>query len=113
VTAANGVAPDITKIFTIVVAPTVSVTPNSGVKGTPVTLNGAGFAPGEIVNFKYKTGVASPKGIALCSANATTNGTATCHATIPTTNAGARGAHIIVAKGTASLIKVKTTFTRT
>jgi hypothetical protein len=99
----------------VFIQPRVTITPNSGPKGTPVTLTGEGFAPGEQVKFKYKTGLASPKppAVALCSAIANGNGTATCSGTIPTMNSGPVGAHTIVAKGTTSLIKVKTTFTRT
>jgi hypothetical protein len=112
-TATNGVAPDATKTFTIVVNPTVTITPSSGPKGASVTLKGAGFVPGETVKFFYKTGLTSPKKLSLCNAIAISNGTATCASTIPTTNQGPKGAHTIVAKGATSLIKAKTTFTRT
>ena len=94
--------------------PLVTITPNSGPKGTAVTLKGEGFAAGEQVKFKYKTGLTSPKAVVLCSAIANGNGTATCAGTIPTGGQqGPPGAHTIVAKGATSLIKVKTTFTRT
>jgi hypothetical protein len=94
--------------------PTVTVMPASGPKGTPVALSGTAFAPGEQVNVKYKTGLTSPKAIMLCTAVPVAgDGNFSCHGAIPTTNQGPKGAHTIVAKGTTSLIKAKTTFTRT
>jgi hypothetical protein len=97
-----------------VVAPTVTITPSSGPKGTAVTLKGKAFAPNEQVKFSYKTGLASPTKIALCSAIANGSGTATCAGTIPTGGQqGPLGNHTIVAKGATSLTKAKTTFTLT
>jgi hypothetical protein len=114
VTATNGVSPDATTTFTIVVTPTVTITPSSGPKGTAVTFNAAGFVPGEKVKFNYKTGLSSPVSITVCKATVTASGTATCSGAIPTGGKqGPKGAHTIVAKGTASLIKATTIFTLT
>jgi hypothetical protein len=90
---------------------TVTISPESGPKRTPVTLTGSNFSSGETVKFKYKTQLSSPSTVALCSAVASTDGTASCDGTIPTSgNQGPKGAHSIVAKGATSLIKVKTSF---
>jgi Tol biopolymer transport system component len=92
----------------------ITITPVSGPKKTPVAVDGAGFVPGEEVAVKYKTGLASPKTVSLCNATATANGAVSCSGVIPGAGTqGARGAHIIVAKGATSFIKVKTIFTLT
>jgi hypothetical protein len=92
----------------------VTVSPPSGPVNTAVTVSGGAFAAGETVNIKYKTGLASPTSVLLCSAIASPTGTFTCAGTIPGAGtAGAMGAHKVVAKGVTSLIKAKTTFTLT
>jgi hypothetical protein len=79
-----------------------------------VTVSGRGFNPGETVNITYKTGLASPKSVTLCTTRAHSDTSYSCSATIPpTATAGASGAHKILAKGATSHIKVKTTFTLT
>ena len=117
VTATNGVAPDATDTFTIVVQATVAITPNSGPSGTPVTITGAGFQPGETAQAKYRTSMLPPSmgpSKILCTGVVAANGTFTCPGKIPGAKLrGALGAHDIVAKGLTSLIKVRTTFTLT
>jgi hypothetical protein len=50
----------------------------------------------------------------MCAAVADADGIAACNGNIPTNGKqGPRGVHTIVAKGVASLIKAKTSFTRT
>jgi hypothetical protein len=94
--------------------PSVNVAPPSGPPGTPVTVSGEGFAPGETVKILYKTGLPSPRSVTVCTATALPDTSYGCSGVIPTTaTAGANGAHKIVAKGLTSLIKVKTTFTLT
>jgi hypothetical protein len=91
----------------------ITITPTSGPKGTPVTVSGGRFSVGETVNVKYKTGLSSPKAKFLCSATIGATADFSCGGMIPTSNQGALGPHTIVAKGTTSLRKAKTTFTRT
>jgi Tol biopolymer transport system component len=85
--------------------------PPSGAPGSSVSVSGDGFQPGETVNTKYKTGLPHPKSIPLCRAIADNNGEFACAATIPTSNEGQAGDHVIVAKGLSSLLKAKNTFT--
>ena len=92
----------------------MNVSPTSGPPGKSVTVSGRGFNPGETVKITYKTGLASPKSVTICTATAGSDTSYTCSGTIPpTATAGAHAAHKIVAKGLTSLIKVKTTFTLT
>jgi hypothetical protein len=94
--------------------PTVAITPTSGPKKTAVTLNATVFGAGEQVKFKYKTGIASPAAVTLCTGLTDANGTASCNGVIPAGGSqGAKGAHSVVAKGVTSLTKAKTTFTLT
>ena len=66
------------------------------------------------VKINYKTGLPSTPNVLLCKATATGTGTVACNGHIPTGGSqGARGAHAIVAKGTVSMRKATTTFTRT
>jgi IPT/TIG domain len=90
-----------------------SVSPTAGAPGTAVGVSGGGFASGETVNVKYKTGLASPAAVLLCTATAVSDGSFACFGAIPTTRAGAIGSHKIVAKGTTSLAKATTVFTLT
>jgi len=79
-----------------------------------VTVSGRGFNPGETVKISYKTGLASPKSVTICTATAGANTSYACSGTIPSAaTAGVHAAHNIVAKGLTSGIKVKTTFTLT
>jgi hypothetical protein len=89
-----------------------TISPLSGPPGTAVSLFSFGHVGGEQVVFKYKTGLAHPKGHVLCTTTAQSvgGGPASCSAAIPTANAGAPGAHTIVAKGKPSLTKAITTF---
>jgi YVTN family beta-propeller protein len=98
----------------VIIPATVNVSPTSGPHGTPVTISGRGFNPGETVKITYKTGLASPKSVTICSATAGSDTTYTCSGTIPpAATAGAHTAHKILAKGLTSGIKVTTTFTLT
>jgi DNA-binding beta-propeller fold protein YncE len=98
----------------VIIRATVNVSPTSGPPGTSVIVSGRGFNPGETVNITYKTGLASPKTVTICSATAGPDTSYGCSGTIPATaTAGADGAHKILAKGATSLIKVHTTFTLT
>jgi hypothetical protein len=83
------------------------VAPTSGPAGTAVTLSGGGLDPGEGVLVRYDTGVR------LCKTTADALGSFSCHGTIPTTGAGAPGAHVIQAVGRTSVIRVRATFTLT
>ena len=92
----------------------VRVTPTTGTTGAAITVSGGGFASGEAVKVSYKTGLATPPSVTLCTTTSTGTGAFSCSASIPSgTSAGATGAHKIVAKGTTSLRKAKVTFTRT
>jgi YVTN family beta-propeller protein len=98
----------------VIIPSSVNVSPLSDPPGTSVTVSGRGFNPGETVKIAYKTGLASPKSVIICTATAGADSTYTCTGTTPpTATAGAHTAHKIVAKGLTSLIKVKTTFTLT
>jgi hypothetical protein len=86
--------------------------PPSGPPGTSMTTKGYSFTPGEPVKVFYKTGLASPQTILLCSATAGANGFFACTGSIPSgANAGPAGAHKIAA--TAPSGKASGTFTRT
>ena len=75
-----------------------------------MTVSGEGFAPGEQVNVSYETGLASPSSVSVCTTTAIPDGTFSCGGNIPTSNAGASGAHKIKAKGVTSLATAKATF---
>jgi len=101
-------------VTTTVAVASLNVSPTSGHPRTSVTVSGQGFSPGENVKITYKTGLASPKSVTICTATVGSDTSYTCSGTIPPrATAGARGAHTMVAKGLTSLIKVQTTFTIT
>jgi len=94
--------------------PSLNVSPSSGTPKTPVSVSGAGFSPGETVEITYKTGLASPPLVTICTATALSDGSYSCSGTIPPkATAGADSAHKIVAQGLTSGIKATTTFTLT
>ena len=63
---------------------------------------------------KYKTGLTVPAEVLICTATVATDDNFTCGGHIPSkTSAGAKGPHIVQAKGATSGIKATTTFTRT
>jgi hypothetical protein len=95
------------------VLPTVTITPATGASGTGVSVIGAGYGASEQVVVKYRTGLAHPKAHVLCTTTAQPDGSFSCSGTVPTTNAGALGAHEILGKGKTSATKALTTFTRT
>lgn len=76
-------------------------------------MTGGGYKPDEKVKVTYKTGLASPSSVAICHATATPYGTFSCNGNIPTSNAGASGAHKINANGLSSLAVATTKFTLT
>jgi len=94
-------------------SPYISITPTAGPKGTPVTVAGSDFMPGETVSVTYKTRLASPKSISLCSGTAAASSAFTCQGTIPNNPGGPQGGHDIVAKGQTSGLKARTVFTKT
>jgi YVTN family beta-propeller protein len=98
----------------VIIPASVNVSPTSSTPGTSVTVSGRGFHPGETVEVTYKTGLASPASVIICTATTRSNTSYSCSGTIPPrTAAGANGAHKIVARSQTSHIKVKTTFTLT
>jgi YVTN family beta-propeller protein len=100
--------------LSVIVPSSLDVPPPSGLPGTSVTVSGRGFNPGETVKVTYKTGLASPASVTLCTVTAGSDTTYTCSGSIPSTaTAGATGSHEIAAKGQTSGIKVKTAFTLT
>jgi hypothetical protein len=100
-------------LIQVLAPPVAQVSPSTGGTGTPVALSGTGFRVGETVNFSYATRVSSPMTVLLCSGTADAYGTASCSGTIPVASAGPHGAHAITAKGAASHIAAKTSFTLT
>jgi hypothetical protein len=85
----------------------------SGPPGTAVSVSSGGFKSGETVDVNYKTGLTSPKTVSICNATATTSGNLTCSGTIPTTDAGALGRHVVEAVGSSSGDTTSGTFTLT
>jgi hypothetical protein len=79
----------------------------------PITVGGEGYTPGEQVNVTYKTGLASASSLPICISTANPDDTFSCTGDIPTTNAGANGAHKIKVKGISSFATAKNTFTLT
>ena len=113
VTATNGYPPDATEDISITVDPALTLSPSSGDPGTQVTLNGAGFEPGESVAVHY---VVSPHQRAtLCpSTSVLGDGTFSCLATIPAgRKAGWDGNHNFLATGLSSRLKSKAVFVLT
>jgi hypothetical protein len=79
-----------------------------------VTVSGGGFLVGETVKISYKTGLASPASVLICSTTASASGSYSCSGHIPSgSSAGALGSHSIVAKGVTTKRKPKSTFSLT
>ena len=93
--------------------PGLSVTPSSGPTGTAVLVKGGGYSPGEQVRVWYVTGLASPPFLFVCASTTDSIGSFSCVGAIPSTNAGAAGAHALVAVGVTSQVKYSTHFTLT
>ncbi len=92
----------------------VSISPTSGLRGAAVTVSGGGFLVGETVKISYKTGLASPASVLICSTTASASGSYSCSGHIPSgSSAGALGSHSIVAKGVTTKRKPKSTFSLT
>ncbi len=109
VTAANGIGPAATENINITVDPVLTVSPQSGLPGASVDVNGAGFEPGETVDVAYD----APAPTDLCSASAVpSDGTFTCTGDIPPApGAGKKGIHAISATGMTSRINATANFT--
>jgi hypothetical protein len=90
----------------------LNISPSSGRPRTPVNVSGGGLTPGENVNVFYRTGLASPARVRLCSAVADTVGGFACTGHIPVKVwAGSGGPHRIIAFGSTSGIREPTAFT--
>jgi hypothetical protein len=113
--AASAAAVSASGAASFAVAPKVSVSPTTGPRGTSVTVRGKGYQPGEQVKVDYKTGRhhPNPTMILICATTAADDGKFSCAGNIPTTDAGAVGAHLIRAAGQTSGIVAQTTFTLT
>jgi hypothetical protein len=107
---ANAINDSIGRISAV---PEIAISPSSGVPGASVTVSGEGYASGEQVNVTYKTGLASPSSVNVCSSTADSDGTFSCMGSIPTSDAGATGGHKIKAKGMTSLATGETSFSLT
>ena len=85
--------------------PAITVTPNAGPTGTHIAISGIRFGASETVNVFYKTNLASPTQVLLCTATTSSVGALSCPSSttvIPTTNSGWAGAHALVATGSSS-----------
>jgi uncharacterized protein YjdB len=83
--------------------PQLALTPVSGKKMTPVLARGSGFTPGNTLTITYLSGLKTHKrgSTVLCRTVAASNGTFSCHGTIPRgRRSGKRGNHTIEATGT-------------
>jgi uncharacterized protein YjdB len=84
----------------------MALSPVSGWRRTAITANGADFAPGTTVTVTYLSGRLRPRKAAttvLCTTVVQTNGTFSCHGTIPRqARSGKKGQHTIEATGTGS-----------
>jgi hypothetical protein len=89
----------------------LNISPLSGPAGTSVTVSSGGFSSGETVKIIYKTGLVSPASVLLCKGTASGSGSVSCSGTIPTSNAGASGLHVVQATGMTSGHKTSGTFT--
>ena len=88
----------------VTTADSLTVAPTQGPAGTPLTLSGAGFAPGETVNVKFETGAGA---VTLCKSAAGAE-TFSCPTTVPATPSA--GPHTITATGNTSGTKASTLF---
>ena len=98
----------------ITAVPSISVSPDSGAPGKAVAVSGEGYSPGEQVNVRYSTGLASPypSVIVICSATTEPNGTFSCLGHIPPSSiAGPQGGHAIRSIGKTSGAVARMTFT--
>jgi len=94
--------------------PYVSISPSIGSEGISVSVSGVGFTPGDRVTFTYKTGLAKPKKVVICSGVTQSDGTATCQGDIPAgAGAGAAGLHAVLAMSGSSQKRTTSYFTLT
>jgi hypothetical protein len=78
------------------------VTPSSGKRRAAIVANGSGFTPGDSVTVTYLSGLKAKKRATtvLCQTVAASNGTFSCHGTIPRPRrSGKKGTHTIEAAG--------------
>ena len=96
------------------VAQTAVSNPATGQRGSVIRVTGTHFRGGESVEVRYKTGLASPASIAICTVSADSRGAFSCRGSIPFgSQAGATGPHELSAKGQTTFARAKTTFTLT
>jgi hypothetical protein len=84
------------------ITPSLTITPNSGPAGTPVSVHAFGYTPGAIAKVKYKGGTTT---VAICAhIVVAADTTFTCTGHIPSGSAaGSNGIHFIVGKDSAGL----------
>jgi hypothetical protein len=78
--------------------PAISVSPGSGAHGSAVTISGTSFVPGGTIHASWLTGITATPKVSLCSTVVASDKTFSCNATVPTTDAGALGAHLVLVK---------------
>ena len=99
-TAALTVTPVTTPVSPPPPVPQLALTPSSGKKRALVLARGSGFAPGNTVTVTYLSGAKKRKRAktVLCHTMAASNGTFSCHGTIPRrSRAGKPGPHTVQA----------------
>ncbi len=82
--------------------PHLALTPASGKRKAPILARGSGFTPGNAVTITYLSGLKAHKRArtVLCRAVAASNGTFSCHGTVPRLRrSGKKGNHTIEATG--------------
>ncbi len=83
--------------------PQLALTPASGKRKVPVLARGSGFTPGNAITITYLSGLKAHKraSTVLCRTVAASNGTFSCHGTIPRPRrSGKKGNHTIEATDT-------------
>ena len=102
VTSPGGTSPNTSADTFTYTAPSIVLTPRTGLPRASVKISGANFVAGEVVTVSYRTGLRAPKpaAVTICTATATDVGAFVCKGTIPAkANAGVTGSHAIVAAG--------------
>lgn len=114
ITATLGSVTSAPAVLNVTARPPLTITPSTGPRRTAVRITNGTFNPGASIRVKYKTGMASPRGVLLCTTTARADGTIDCNGQIPgPAKAGANGAHTIVAKDLTTKQKQTTTYTLT
>ena len=91
-------------------APIVDAAPSAGPPGTSVTMRGRGYSPGETVSVAYRTKLASPSELPVCSDVVGSDSTFSCSGNLATSNLGPVGAHLLIASGGTSGFEAVTSF---